>query len=155
MSTMIKSKNPVTSSLFFYNSGNTEFQVRSLYCFYLMIRRDHETTASVAPGHLQAVQAPLPSAELHNEMPEVNWTQTWHLHQLNKKHAVGQGCKILINAGQLATRGSHSITQQIEVSAIPTFIILNNPASALALPFPPPHVFIPSPLWGEDLRIYP
>lgn len=117
-----------------------------------MIGRDHEPTASVVPVPLRTVQTPLPSPELHNEMAEVNWTQTCLLYQLNKKHVVGQGCKILVNAGQLATRGSHSITQQTEVSTIPTFVILNNPASALALPFSPPHVFIPSLLRRKGLK---
>lgn len=109
---------------------------------------DHKTRTSVAPVHLHTVEAPLPSPELPNEMPEVNWTQTCHGYQLNKKPVVGQGCKSLIKAGQLATRGSHSITQQIEVSAIPTFVMLNNPASAPALPFSPSHVFVPFSLPG-------
>lgn len=56
------------------------------------------------------------------------------------------------SAGQLAARGSHSITQRTEVSAIPTFVTLNNPASAPAPRFSPSHIFVPSLLLVEGLK---
>lgn len=60
-----------------------------------------------------------------------------------KSMLLAKAVRVLSTAGQLAT---HSITQQIEVSAIPAFVMLNNPASAPALPFSPRHIFVPSPL---------
>jgi len=71
---MIKSKNPVTGSLFctVQVCRNAELQVMSLSYIHMMIRRHHKTTAPVAHVHVHTVQAPLRSAELCNEMPEVN-----------------------------------------------------------------------------------
>lgn len=50
-------------------------------------------TPAPARVHLHTVQAPLPSDELQNEMPEVIWTQTCPQCQLSREHAAGQGCE--------------------------------------------------------------
>lgn len=83
-----------------------------------MISRDHETTASTHSTSTSVISCKSgASGELNPNLSSV---------ELNKKQFVGQGCKRFITTGQLATRGSHSITQHIKTSATPTFVMLNN-----------------------------
>lgn len=59
-----------------------------------------------------------------------------------KGTSLAKALRVLPTTGQPATRGSHCITQWRVGPAVPTFIPPNNPASAPALPFCPPHILL-------------
>lgn len=123
-------------------SVNTELILgQATLTVFMRTGRGHGATASVTSVHLQTEQASLPSAEPYNEMPWVS-CQALHLYQQNRRMLLAKAPRVLPTTGQPAPRGSHCIMQWRRGPAVPTFIPLNSPASAPALPFCLPRILL-------------